>query len=400
MLLARLSWVISRTEPVLDRVSKSISHLQTVSELLENAADEVDTADEQGAAAAAELENASRDLQSAFGHAENCAGHLGTALELAGKMLGGNESEETTGELLAELNAAREDAQSAKTALSSALSHADTARGYLEKMGDTGAGALEDVMDAAEPLDRALASLEKAVDEMGEIVETLADEPAISFSPVDSSVTSQGDALDAALSRMINNANRMSSNLTAASDTLLDDVRAINNQLGAITDLLQEEVEEAKNKDAEDPIEDVSGEASSDPAAGKVLGAVNSGRVQGDLNVAGIVGSMSVEYDFDPEDDLTEDGTRSLDFQYRTLAVVTGCLNERQHRGKKRLCRRHCGPDGSGGGKGLRKLRGSGEHRRGLCGRHRRRLSGHHPRLLYQMLPVRGRLCGRRGWRQ
>ena len=37
---------------------------------------------------------------------------------------------------------------------------------------------------------------------------------------------------------------------------------------------------------------------------------------------------MSVEYDFDPEDDLTEDGTRSLNFQYRTLAVVTGCTNE------------------------------------------------------------------------
>lgn len=332
---ARLSWVISRTEPVLDRVSKSISHLQTVSELLESAADEVDTADEQGAAAAEELGQASRELQEAFRHAENCAGHLGTALELAGKMLGGDESEETTGELLDELNAAREDAQSAKTALGSALSHADTARGYLEKMGDTGAGALEDVTDAAEPLDRALASLEKAVDEMGEIVETLADEPAISFSPVDSSVTSQGDALDAALSRMIDNANRMSSNLTAASDTLLDDVRTINDQLGAITDLLQEAVEDAKNKDAEDPVEDVSDEASSDPAAGKVLGAVNSGRVQGDLNVAGIVGSMSVEYDFDPEDDLTEDGTRSLDFQYRTLAVVTDCINEGSIEAKK-----------------------------------------------------------------
>lgn len=236
---ARLSWVINRTEPVLNRVSKSISHLQTVSELLQEAADEVDRADEHGAAAAAELENASRDLQSAFGHAENCAGHLGTALELAGKMLGGDESEETTSKLLAELNAAREDAQSAKTALSSALSHADTARGHLEKMGDTGAGALENVTAAAEPLDLALTALEKAVDEMSEIVETLADEPAISFSPVDSSVTSQGDVLDAALSQMIDNANRMSSNLTAASDTLVDDVRAINNQLGAIADLLQ-----------------------------------------------------------------------------------------------------------------------------------------------------------------
>ena len=57
--------------------------------------------------------------------------------------------------------------------------------------------------------------------------------------------------------------------------------------------------------------------------------------MQGDVNVAGIVGSMSVEYDFDPEDDLTEEGSHSLDFQYRTLAVVTGCTNEGSISAKK-----------------------------------------------------------------
>ena len=55
------------------------------------------------------------------------------------------------------------------------------------------------------------------------------------------------------------------------------------------------------------------------------------------MNVAGIVGSMSVEYDFDPEDDLTEDGSRSLNFQYRTLSVVTDCTNEGSVEAKKIL---------------------------------------------------------------
>ena len=72
----------------------------------------------------------------------------------------------------------------------------------------------------------------------------------------------------------------------------------------------------------------MSDEDTGEPFAGKIHNGINCGEVQGDVNVAGIVGSMSVEYDFDPEDDLTKEGNRSLNFQYKTLAVVTGCTNE------------------------------------------------------------------------
>lgn len=325
---ARLSWVISQTQPVLDSVSETLSCLEAASTLLQQAAGKVDTADEQGAAAASELEQAAQDVQTASQNAESCAGHLSAALEQAQKVLDGDQSAETIGGLLTELNAAGADAQSAKTALDSAVSHADTAKSTLEALGDAGAAALEDETAALEQLSLSPNSLGTVVDQISQIVGTLADEPAISFTPVDSSVTGQGDALDAALSQMIASANSLSGNLTSASDTLLGDMNAINNQLGVIMDLVQEEMEDTEEKDAADSFEDISDEASSDQAAGKVMGSVNSGQVQGDVDVAGVVGSMSVEYDFDPEDDLTEDGNRSLDFQYRTLAVVTGCTNE------------------------------------------------------------------------
>lgn len=332
---ARLSWVISQTGPVLDSISQAGTYLQMAADLLRQAAGKVDTADEDGAAAAAELEQAAQDLQSASQHAESCAGHLSAALELAQQILDGDQSVDTISSLLTELNAAGSDAQSAKSELDSALAHGDAARGYLEAMGDAGAAALEDLDAAAAQMSPALAALGEAMDQISQIVATLADEPAISFTPVDSSVTSQGDALDSALSLMITNASTLSGSLTSASDTLLGDMRAINDQLGVITDLVQEEMEADKTKDAADSFEDVSDDASGEPAAGKLHSSVNSGQVQGDVNVAGIVGSMSVEYDFDPEDDLTEDGSRSLDFQYRTLAVVTGCTNEGSVSAKK-----------------------------------------------------------------
>lgn len=331
---ARLSWVLSQTEPVFNSVSELISNLESASALLLGAADKVDTADEQGAAAASELKQAAQDLQSAADHAKSCAAHLRSAMDLAQQAPDGD----LTGRIqsiLNELNAAVADVQSAKAALESAPSHVEAARSCLEQMGEAGAAALADLNQAMEQLPSITDSLGTVVEQISQIVATLADEPAISFTPVDSSVTSQGDALDTALSQMIANANSLSGSLTSASDTLLGDMQAINNQIGVIVDLLQQEVEQTKEKNASDSFEDISDEASSEPAAGKVMGAVNSGEVQGDVNVAGVVGSMSVEYDFDPEDDLTEDGTRSLDFQYRTLAVVTGCTNEGSISAKK-----------------------------------------------------------------
>lgn len=45
-------------------------------------------------------------------------------------------------------------------------------------------------------------------------------------------------------------------------------------------------------------------------------------------DIGGIAGSVAIEYDFDPEDDLTESGEQSLNFEYNTLAVVLDCVNK------------------------------------------------------------------------
>ena len=332
---ARLSWVISQCDPVVNSASEVVSYLETASGLLQQAAGKIDTADEQGAAAAAELQQAAQDLQSASEHIKSCVDHLNAARDSAQQILDIGQAADAIGNLLTELKAAGADAQSAKAALESALSRTDTVRGYLEAMGDSGVAALEHVNSVPSQLTPALSSLGTVMDQIDQIVATLANEPSVSFTPVDSNVTSQGDTLDAALSQMITNANNLSGSITSASDTLLGDMRAINNQIGVITDLVQQEMENTKEKNAADSFEDISDEASNEPAEGKLNGATNSGKVQGDVNVAGIVGSMSVEYDFDPEDDLTEEGDRSLDFQYRTLAVVTGCTNEGSVTAKK-----------------------------------------------------------------
>lgn len=92
---------------------------------------------------------------------------------------------------------------------------------------------------------------------------------------------------------------------------------------------MQQEAEAAKSEGDEELVEDISDTDSPEESnSGRISGSVNHGDVLGDVNAAGIVGSLSVEYDFDPEDDLTQEGNRSLNFQYKTLAVVEGCIND------------------------------------------------------------------------
>ena len=46
------------------------------------------------------------------------------------------------------------------------------------------------------------------------------------------------------------------------------------------------------------------------------------------MNVGGIAGSMAVEYDLDPEDDISRVGTQSLNFHYETRAILQSCVSD------------------------------------------------------------------------
>ena len=334
-LSSQLAQILQQAGQLLTESGDAAGLLQDAASLLAQAASTVTGSGESGNTAATELQSASEDLQSAAASAENCATHLNSAVEIAGQIANGEDSADALQRLQEEWSAAESEAQNAKTSVESALAHAEAARGELESLGEPDSAALNDLIQAMDSLNQGLSSLDSISSQIAAAADTLTQQSAVSFPLVDSNVTSQGDALDAALAQMLNSASGLQNNISASSNTLLGDFEAINGQITVIVDLLQQQTEETKEKDAADSFEDISDEDLGEPASGKICNAVNSGEVFGDVNVAGIVGSMSLEYDFDPEDDLTQDGTRSLDFQYKTLAVVTGCTNEGDITAKK-----------------------------------------------------------------
>ena len=236
----------------------------------------------------------------------------------------------------AELRDAAAALKRAAASLDQAVEHLKTVPELLESAGNRASGALKQITGASASMEEAVSLLQQAGEDAADIIEELAEMPSIRFTPVGSDLTGRGDALDDALSQVLDQVNGLNDAMSASSDILLADLRAINRQVGVITDLLRQAGEDAGEDRAEDHFEDISQqELAESRTSGRISNTRNLGSVEGDVNTAGIVGSMAIEYDFDPEDDLTEDGDRSPDFRYQAVAVVWDSVNEGAVTGKK-----------------------------------------------------------------
>ena len=236
---------------------------------------------------------------------------------------------------LQELEKAAASFQSGADQLQTAGKHLLSALDTLEDAGIYLDGVVDAFRDAGDAFNNAFSRLGEGADAFHEMVKTLAEEPSIQFTPIGSDMTARGDALDAALSDLLGSADDLGDLLSQSSDTILGDLSAVSQQLQSITDLLRQETSLKKSGEG-DRIEDITEQVDGrSQRTGCLSDARNEGVVKGDVNVAGIAGSMAIEYDFDPEDDLVEVGDRSLDVRYQTKAVVLSCINLGEVTGKK-----------------------------------------------------------------
>lgn len=148
------------------------------------------------------------------------------------------------------------------------------------------------------------------------------------------------DSLYGALTNMGSQMQQIISSANAGGDTLKADAQRISEQFQKITNLLMDTRDEIQESDSDDIWTDVSEEQLGSATLGKVKGCTNEGTVEGDLNIGGIAGAMSVEYALDPEEDITVVGKDSLRFYYETRAIIQDCTNTGEVTSKK---------DGAGG---------------------------------------------------
>lgn len=223
--------------------------------------------------------------------------------------------------------------QTAIACFSSAPSHLSTAMDALGRGMDTLSNLNAKLSEAAEQLDTVLetaqgasSSLQSALQGAAQWVDALSKEEPVTFTPLGSDFTNSSDALNAALNGIESELSALNASVSASSTALLSDIRAINTQFIKVMNLFLNLIHETQNVDYTDVFEDVSEDSLQSAVQGKVQESRNDGEISADRNVGGIVGSMAIEYDFDPEDDLLPDD-RSGKFTYQTHAILLNCKN-------------------------------------------------------------------------
>ena len=238
-----------------------------------------------------------------------------------------------------ELEGSLSDFRSAMSGLSFGMWNLSDGMDHLAKAGEKLADALKTLSDAGDALTGAFTLLEQAAGEVDFITKELAKGEAIQFAPLEDSLSGSAEDLDRAADGFFSSVDSLTAAVDTQAELLTGHLKDVVGQVGVITDLLQQLAGEQLNVDVEDLLEDVSDGAAGDwRSTGKISGSTNLGAVEGDVNVSGIVGSMAIEYDFDPEDDLTVSGERTLSVRYLARAVVYGCTNRGSITAKKDSC--------------------------------------------------------------
>lgn len=209
------------------------------------------------------------------------------------------------------------------SALKDALSGADLA------------GAAGDLSQAMGLLSGASEDLAADAGQIHSLLQDLAERKSISFETPGAQYRSLGDTLHGAVTGMGEQLDLLRQDASGAADDLTEDLRDLEAQFRTVTDLLLTALTDSRSPDVGELWEDVSEEEIQSTTLGKAQECTNHGAVEGDLCVGGVAGSMAVEYDLDPEDDVTRVGTESLQFRYETRAVLQSCRNDGAVTGKK-----------------------------------------------------------------
>ena len=110
---------------------------------------------------------------------------------------------------------------------------------------------------------------------------------------------------------------------------VISDLQSLSSQMQRVINVM------SGREENENVVQDVSGDNVTEDSAGKIRDCINYGAVYADINAGGIVGSLSLENDLDPEDDLTVEGDSSLNFTFLSRALVYMCQNRGTVQAKK-----------------------------------------------------------------
>ncbi|NLC04840.1 MAG: hypothetical protein GX787_11260, partial [Tissierellia bacterium] len=203
----------------------------------------------------------------------------------------------------------------------------DEAEDMLDSMDES----IRDMIDALDYILEAIEIIESASDEIDQIfegfndlLEYLSGALDLKFETTDDVYEKTKEDLFSSIGDMSTSLSQLIEDMNQEGDKLIDDMKSVSDQLFKLMNLMIGVIEEISQGDVstDDIIKDVSGEDIEKATEGKVSDCKNFATIEGDLNVGGIAGGMSIEV-FDPEKDLNLQGKLSYNTVFETRAIIS-----------------------------------------------------------------------------
>lgn len=158
----------------------------------------------------------------------------------------------------------------------------------------------------------------------------LAKQPELKFQTTDDFYQKTKEDLFESIDNISASFSEFVNTMSTQGNIMMDDIQNVSDQLFLVLNLMFNIVEEISSGDidTEKIVKDVSRENIEKNTEGKVSECINHGSIEADINVGGIVGSMSIELKLDPEEDFNIGGRASLKTVFQTRAVISSCENK------------------------------------------------------------------------
>lgn len=174
------------------------------------------------------------------------------------------------------------------------------------------------------------------IDELETIIEEYNDYERLQIPKLKDYSTESTDLLFEDIDKISEDLTVLNNEINNESETFHNNLEKINTQVDVIADVIRDALDTISFDD-DDIFEDISDMTIDEKSLEKgiVKNCYNEAEILGDVNVGGIAGSMAIEYDFDPEDDIVDKGSQSFNFKYQTKSLILSSINKGNIQAKK-----------------------------------------------------------------
>ncbi|MDY3929095.1 MAG: hypothetical protein SOZ34_07020 [Clostridia bacterium] len=186
----------------------------------------------------------------------------------------------------------------------------------------------DDITKANDALSEVVKGTEDTIRGIKDAIRDFSKDPIITIEKISDEYINALDNLSNDISGISDVLGNINSTTSSNLSSIKDDFKAVTDQIFVVFDTMSDMIDDSFSEiDIEEHITDVSDEDTVNQTTGKVSDSKNYGKVEADLNVGGICGTMAVEYDFDPEDDVVKSGEKTRNFLYTLRAIIRACDN-------------------------------------------------------------------------